>query len=175
MMYSHISAGKNGNIFDFDGKQIVVDGETGAKRPTPIITSISIDTDGDNNALKTAQINLTIFTLNQLEMFELFFCRPGFNILLEFGNNFSLKENLLNKYKDFRGLNNKQTIFGSIQGQRDTLNAEKVIIAKNNYKDLMIYISKSYNTIKEKVLHIFNSSCNISSCLFLLLFISRRV
>ena len=125
----------NTNIgFDFEGKQILVDGETGARRPMPIITSISINTDGDNNALKTAQINLTIFTLKQLEMFELFFCRPGFNILLEFGNNFSLKENLLNKYKDFRGLNNKQTIFGSIQGQRDTVNVANKIIPKNDYK-----------------------------------------
>ena len=134
----------NTNIgFDFDGKQIVVDGETGAKRPTPIITSISIDTDGDNNALKTAQINLTIFTLKQLEMFELFFCRPGFNILLEFGNNFSLKENLLNKYKDFRGLNNKQTIFGSIQGQRNPVKVADIIIAKNDYGN---FVKKEYIT-----------------------------
>jgi hypothetical protein len=134
---------------DFDGKAVVVDydGENGARRPSPIITSISIDTDGDNNALKTAQINLTLFTLKQLELFELFFCRPGYNLLLEFGNNFSLKENLLNEYKKIKGLwsstsnTGKDTIFGPISGPVDVPNIESVLVPKNDYKT---YVSTEF-------------------------------
>ena len=71
---------------DFTGKPIYVDGETGRKVSTPIIESIDIDTDGANNTLKTARINVVCFTLKQLEMFELFFMKPGMNILLEWGD-----------------------------------------------------------------------------------------
>ena len=62
---------------DFTGKPIEVEGETGRKVSTPIIESIEIDTDGANNTLKTARINMICFTLKQLEMFELFFMKPG--------------------------------------------------------------------------------------------------
>ena len=76
---------------DFTGKPIYVDGETGRKVSTPIIESIEIDTDGANNTLKTARINVICFTLKQLEMFELFFMKPGMNVLLEWGDSSLLK------------------------------------------------------------------------------------
>ena len=71
---------------DFFGTQIKVEGETNRRVSTPIIESIDIDTDGANNTLKTATVNLRCFTLKQFEMFELFFCKPGMNILLEYGD-----------------------------------------------------------------------------------------
>ena len=76
---------------DFEGHPIEVEGETGRKVSTPIITSIEIDTDGANNTLKTARVNLICFTLKQLEMFELFFMKPGMNVLLEWGDSSLLK------------------------------------------------------------------------------------
>ena len=100
---------------DFTGKPIEVEGETGRKVSTPIIESIEIDTDGANNTLKTARINMVCFTLKQLEMFELFFMKPGMNVLLEWGDSSLLKTNFnreklanvpqvqkrkFNKYKD---------------------------------------------------------------------------
>jgi hypothetical protein len=72
---------------DFDGQIIKVEGETGRKVSMPIIESMDIDTDGANNTLKTAKITVRCFTLKQLEMFEMFFLKPGMNVLVEFGDN----------------------------------------------------------------------------------------
>jgi hypothetical protein len=71
--------------YDLNGKEIVVEGETNRRVSTPIIESIEIDTDGGNNTLKTAQVKVTVFTLKQLEMFELFFLRPSMSVVLEYG------------------------------------------------------------------------------------------
>jgi hypothetical protein len=72
---------------DLDGKVITVENETGRKVSTPIIESVDIDTDGANNTLKTAKVTVRCFTLKQLEMFEMFFMKPGMNVLVEFGDN----------------------------------------------------------------------------------------
>jgi hypothetical protein len=71
---------------DFFGTPIKVEGESNRRVSTPIIESIDIDTDGANNTLKTATVNVRCFTLKQFEMFELFFCKPGMNVLLEYGD-----------------------------------------------------------------------------------------
>jgi hypothetical protein len=71
--------------YDLNGKEIVVEGEVNRRVSTPIIESIEIDTDGGNNTLKTAQVKVKVFTLKQLEMFELFFLRPSMNVVLEYG------------------------------------------------------------------------------------------
>lgn len=71
---------------DFEGNIIQVENEQGKLVSTPIITSVDIDTDGANNTLKTATVNVKCFTLKQLEMFELFFLKPGMNVLVEFGD-----------------------------------------------------------------------------------------
>lgn len=72
--------------YDFDGKKIEVVGEENRRLPPPIIESVEVDTDGDNNTLKSAKLKIKIFTLKQLEMFELFFLRPGAYSLVEFGS-----------------------------------------------------------------------------------------
>ena len=72
---------------DFFGKQIKVEGEKNRRASTPTIESIDIDTDGANNTLKTAKVTVRCFSLKQFEMFELFFCKPGMNFLLEYGDN----------------------------------------------------------------------------------------
>ena len=72
---------------DFFGRQIKVKGESNRRVSTPIIESVEIDTDGANNTLKTARVTVRCFSLKQFEMFELFFCKPGMNVLLEYGDN----------------------------------------------------------------------------------------
>ena len=72
---------------DFTGKEIRVIGETNRRVPQPMITSLEVNTDGANNSLKTANVKIKIFTLKQLEMFELFYLRPSMHLLVEFGSN----------------------------------------------------------------------------------------
>jgi len=79
--------------YDLDGKEIVVEGEKNRRVSVPIITKIDIDTDGGNNTLKTAKVDIKVFTLKQLEMFELFFLRPSMNIVLEYGWNSDIRSN----------------------------------------------------------------------------------
>jgi hypothetical protein len=76
---------------DFDGTVIVVDGESGRKVSTPIITSVEVDTEESNNTLKMTRVQVKCFTLKQLEMFELFFMKPGMNVMVEWGDSSLLK------------------------------------------------------------------------------------
>ena len=73
--------------YDFKGKKIIVEGETNRRVPPPIIEGLDIDTDGANNTLKVAKITIKCFTLKQFEMFEVFFLKPGMNLLVEYGDN----------------------------------------------------------------------------------------
>ena len=73
--------------YDLNGKAIEVEGETNRRVSTPIITQLEIDTDGGNNTLKDARVDIKVFTLKQLEMFEMFFLRPSMNVVLEYGHN----------------------------------------------------------------------------------------
>ena len=50
--------------FDFTGKAITAQ-EYGRKISPPIIESLEIDTDGTNNTLKTARVNVRCFSLKQ--------------------------------------------------------------------------------------------------------------
>jgi hypothetical protein len=96
--------------FDFTGKPIYAVGEFGRKISMPIIESVDINTDGTNNTLLTAMVNIRCFSLKQFEMFELFFCKAGMHILIEYGDNsnshtLNLKEVMIQKsdYDTFVG------------------------------------------------------------------------
>ncbi len=79
--------------YDLNGKAIVIDGERDRKISTPIIESVEIDTDGGNNTLKSARVKIKVFSLKQLEMFDLFFLRPSMNVILEYGWNTDIVSN----------------------------------------------------------------------------------
>lgn len=83
--------------YDLNGKPIEVEGETNRRISTPIIVSMELDTDGNNNTLKTAQLQIKVFSLKQLEMFELFFLRPAMKVVIEWGANTDIK-NKSNEY-----------------------------------------------------------------------------
>jgi hypothetical protein len=79
--------------YDLDGKAIEVEGETNRKISVPLIIDLQIEDGGVNAALKTAKLNIKVFSLKQLEMFEMFFLRPGMQLVLEYGNNSDLTNN----------------------------------------------------------------------------------
>ena len=126
---------------DFDGKYIVADGEYGRRQPMPIIERIEINTDGENNALKEAQITVRCFTLKQLEMFELFYCRPGMNLLLEFGNNFEITQKQIDQYKDFLKISktpntNAIDTINNYNGKSfNDMKMDSILVQKTNFKD----------------------------------------
>ena len=76
--------------YDLNGKPIAVEGETNRKISVPLIIDLQIEDGGENAVLKTAKLNIKVFSLKQLEMFEMFFLRPGMQLVLEYGNNSDL-------------------------------------------------------------------------------------
>ena len=125
---------------DFDGKPIEVENEEGRKVSTPIIESIEIDTDGANNTLKTAKINVVCFTLKQLEMFELFFMKPGMNVLFEWGDSSLLKSKINNN----KSANSLQTSTKNYNTFRD---GEKIDLTPyNRPEDALIPKTGNYDT-----------------------------
>lgn len=119
--------------YDLNGKEIVVENEKNRRVSTPIIQSIEIDTDGGNNTLKTAQVKVKIFTLKQLEMFELFFLRPSMNVVLEYGWG-----------SDIRNKSKKYTIDSKLFAKKDF---EKY---KKDYSKLFSPIDSERNEAKDE-------------------------
>jgi hypothetical protein len=78
--------------YDLDGNAIEVEGETGRRVSVPLISKMDLDTDGGNNTLKTAKLEIKVFSLKQLEMFELFFLRPSMSVVLEWGWNVQIRD-----------------------------------------------------------------------------------
>jgi hypothetical protein len=76
--------------YDLNGKPIEVSGEKDRKISVPLIIDLQIEDGGENAVLKTAKLNIKVFSLKQLEMFEMFFLRPGMQLVLEYGNNSDL-------------------------------------------------------------------------------------
>ena len=116
---------------DFRGNRINVDGETNRAIPNPIIESLQIDTDGTGNTLKIATVGVRLFSLKQLEMFELFYLKPGMNLLLEFGNNQSVFADIRRDYiKNRYGEDSQKT---QTEGAQNVINLQKVLVDKSNY------------------------------------------
>jgi hypothetical protein len=143
---------------DFEGKPIKVEGEKARKVSTPIIESIDIDTDGANNTLKTAKIAVRCFTLKQLEMFELFFLKPGMNVLIEFGDASLLKTALFPIQKSkATELTNKKNVFnkfkdGTIKEIKTFSKLEEALVSKNeSYDDFCKNFSQYFRSDTEAI------------------------
>jgi len=59
-------------------------------RPVPGIESVSVTSKGTYGSLREAEVNITVWTLEDLEMMQALFLRPGFTILLEWGHSLQL-------------------------------------------------------------------------------------
>lgn len=114
---------------DFAGKKIKTIGESNRRISTPIIENIEIDTDGANNTLKVAKVNVRCFSLKQFEMFELFFCRPGMNVLVEFGDNTLDTYRFGGKPKD---------------AYNDSASVSSLLFPKNDYQKFIDVFSSYY-------------------------------
>ena len=59
-------------------------------RPTPGINSVSVTSKGTYGTLREAEVQVTVWTLEDLEMMQALYLRPGFTILLEWGHSLQL-------------------------------------------------------------------------------------
>ena len=135
--------------YDLDGKPIKVENEVNRRVSVPMIESVEIDTSGGNNTLKVAQIKIKVFTLKQLEMFELFFLRPGMNVVLEYGWNSSVRTNYDLESKMFATKNHKDYIAKYTQFcsyQEDGYKKAKI-----DYLDLLQKTGGDYDFMAGKV------------------------
>jgi len=114
---------------DFTGQKIKVIGEEGRNISTPIIENLEIDTDGANNTLKTARVSVRLFSLKQLEMFEMFYMKPGMNVLVEFGDGslFKMNKSLSNFTYDAYNSNGEAINFNPYSS------VDEALVPKNDY------------------------------------------
>lgn len=153
---------------DFDGKHIEVIGETGRKISTPIIESIEVDTDGANNTLKTARVAIRCFSLKQLEMFEMFFMKPGMNVAVEWGDASLLKRlltsptsspnspqtqtNKFDTWRDGKLKNFNEEIYKSPEQALIINSIENNAQSKDKYKSFCENFSKYYRSDTDALL-----------------------
>ncbi len=78
--------------YDFDGKPIECQTESGRKISPVIIESLDIKADGTAMTRKMAMVNIRCFSLHQLEIVEQFFLQMGMHVLIEFGDNSHINE-----------------------------------------------------------------------------------
>lgn len=139
---------------DFEGNPIKVINESGRRVSTPIIESIDIDTDGANNTLKTARVQLKCFTLKQLEMFEMFFLKPGMNVLCEWGDSTLKAIYDTNKNKTpnqpVTGKNERYEFYqnGRIEKITTFDNITDALVPKKNYNDFCDNFYKYFKSDK---------------------------
>jgi hypothetical protein len=136
---------------DFDGNIIEVENESDRRVSTPIIESIDIDTDGANNTLKTAKVKIRCFTLKQLELFEMFYMKPGMNVLLEFGDS-SLLSGLL------KNINNPNAQSSSDQLLTVFRNGEEKKITPIDRVEQSLIPKKDFDTFVNDFTKYFKSS-----------------
>ena len=136
--------------YDLNGKPILAENEINRRVSLPIITQIEIDTDGNNNTLKEAKVDLKVFTLKQLEMFELFFLRPAMDVVLEFGYGSDIRKSSNSIEKNLfvgKGYAEWERRFIKIFSRAD--NAYK--IAKQQYLDVLKETEYDYDYMAGKV------------------------
>lgn len=60
-------------------------------RPTPGIESVAIKSKGTYGTLREAEVNFKVWTLEDLEVMQALYLRPGYSILLEWGHSIQLE------------------------------------------------------------------------------------
>jgi hypothetical protein len=123
---------------DLDGNTIVVPGEKNRRVSPPIILSLEIDSLNGNNTLKTANLEIKVFTLKQLELFELFFLRPGMNVVLEYGHNSDIRA--ANLFGIFKNVTIDKHLFAN-KGHEEFMNSYFEIYSQKNRTTKKDYIT----------------------------------
>lgn len=60
-------------------------------RPTPGIESVSVKSKGTYGTLREAEVNFKVWTLEDLEVMQALYLRPGYTVLLEWGHSIQLQ------------------------------------------------------------------------------------
>ena len=60
-------------------------------RPTPGIESVAVKSKGTYGTLREAEVNFKVWTLEDLEVMQALYLRPGYSILLEWGHSLQLQ------------------------------------------------------------------------------------
>jgi hypothetical protein len=100
---NHINPTINYNVgktivgYDFTGKPIECENETGRKISPVIIEGVDIKVEGTAAFSKMATVKMRCFSLQQLELVEQFFLQMGMHVLIEFGDNSNASELINNK------------------------------------------------------------------------------
>ena len=101
------------NPANIDGRGFITRGDTKNSayhnydsigfRPTPGITSVSIQSKGTYGALREAEVSITVWSLEDLEIVQALYLRPGYTMLLEWGHSLQLDSETkkLNKNIDY--------------------------------------------------------------------------
>lgn len=77
------SSGIMGVTWDGD---VVESGSERSLRPSPIVTSLQIK-EGEDQISREAILNITAYTLGQMELIQTYFLEPGYSLFIEFGLN----------------------------------------------------------------------------------------
>lgn len=137
---------------DFDAKYIYTEGDVNRRVPIPIIEKVDVNGDGENAALKEATVVIRCFSLKQLEMLELFFCRPLMNVMLEYGNNFEITGNQIEAYKTYlRGTGNTtvDSITHATYQSEKEMALQSIIVPKTSHKEFCESIYNKYHSMNE--------------------------
>lgn len=109
-------------------------------RPTPGINSVSVKSKGTYGSLREAEVNVTVWTLEDLEMMQALYLRPGFTILLEWGHSLQLDSETGTINKDIQFY--RKFLTGKVP--RDTVQQDLTDIAFDsdyNYDAMVGFVS----------------------------------
>ena len=67
--------------------------ESTGHRPVPGITSVKIQSKNTYGTLREAEVSITVWTLEDLELMQTLYLRPGYSMLLEWGHSLKLENN----------------------------------------------------------------------------------
>lgn len=97
-------------------------------RPKPGITAVAIKSKNTYGTLREAEVSLTVWTLEDLELIQTLYLRPGYSVLLEWGHTLWINENneISSQIKDISSfVKNKMTqssIEAAIKDNREKSN-----------------------------------------------------
>ncbi len=108
-------------------------------RPQPGITGLTVASKGTLGALREAQLTIKVWTLEDLEMVQALYLRPGFSILLEWGHTIQLRKDkeiniTVETFNNF--LTDKQSA-NNIEKEIERLREE----SNSNYDGMYGYVS----------------------------------
>lgn len=109
-------------------------------RPSPGITSVNVKSKGTYGTLREAEVSVTVWDLQDLEMMQALYLRPGYTILLEWGHSLQLDSETGEVRKDI------ELYRKFVQGREKTSDIETALLgireeSNYNYDAMFGYVS----------------------------------